>query len=46
VSAHPSHSFLKDASKTGHRIQKITNLKEWEILNILELYLMKVTITK
>jgi hypothetical protein len=33
-------------NKIGHLKIKITNLKEWKILNILELHLMKITITK
>ena len=33
-------------NKIGHLKIKITNLKEWKILNIYELYLMKITITK
>jgi len=33
-------------NKIGHLRTKITNLKEWKILNIWELYLMKLTITK
>jgi len=33
-------------NKIGHLKIKFTNLKEWKILNIWELYLMKVTITK
>ena len=34
-------------NKIGHlKIKKLQNLKEWKILNIYELYLMKITITK
>ena len=33
-------------NKIGHLKTKITNLKEKKILNIQELYLMKITITK
>jgi len=33
-------------NKIGHLKIKITNLKEWKILNIQELYLMKIKISK
>jgi hypothetical protein len=34
-------------SRIGHlKIKKITNTKEWKILNVEELYLVKITNTK
>jgi len=33
-------------NKIGHLKIKITNLKEWKMLNIQELYIMKITISQ